>query len=133
MYQIEEEHEDELKKINQKIIQIGDQKDQKTTEYITTMESYNREIAILRDETVGYMASNDRLANYITELKRELRLISEEIEFKQCSLKEKQENMKLREEKISQYQEQIGDLQKKKQILVYRTWEMRQEMDPKED
>ena len=34
VYQIEEEHEDELKKINQKIIQIGDQKDEKTTEYI---------------------------------------------------------------------------------------------------
>ena len=79
------------------------------------------------------MASNDRLTNYITELKRELRIITEEIEFNQCSLKEKQENMKLREEKISQYQDQIGDLQKKKQILGYRTWEMRQEMDPKEE
>ena len=41
--------------------------------------------------------------------------------------------MKLREERIGIFQEQIGDLQKKKQILSYRTWEMRQEMDPKED
>ena len=49
------------------------------------------------------------------------------------NLKEKQENMKQREERIGIFQEQIGDLQKKKQILSYRTWEMRQEMDPKED
>jgi hypothetical protein len=41
--------------------------------------------------------------------------------------------MKIREERIGIFQEQIGDLQKKKQILSYRTWEMRQEMEPKED
>lgn len=39
--------------------------------------------------------------------------------------------MKAREEKIGQYQERIGDLQKKKQILSYRTWQMRQEVQPK--
>lgn len=46
---------------------------------------------------------------------------------------EKQEQMKVREEKIGDFQERIGDLQKKKQILSYRTWEMRQEVEPKED
>jgi hypothetical protein len=35
--QIEEEHEDELKRINKKITIIGDQKDSKTVEYVTTM------------------------------------------------------------------------------------------------
>lgn len=41
--------------------------------------------------------------------------------------------MKIKEEKIGEYQERIGDLQKKKQILSYQTWEMRQEVEPKED
>ena len=68
--QIEEEHEDELKRINKKITQIGDQKDIKTAEYITTMESYNREIAMLRDETIDLMTNNDRLNKFITDLKR---------------------------------------------------------------
>lgn len=36
--------------------------------------------------------------------------------------------MRLREEKIGDFQDRISDLQKKKQILGYRTWEMRQEV-----
>jgi chromosome segregation ATPase len=46
---------------------------------------------------------------------------------------EKQELMKSREDKLGDFQERIKDLQKKKNILSYRTWEMRQEVEPKED
>lgn len=77
---------------------------------------------MLRDETVDLMTNNDRLNKFITDLKRELKMVNDEIRDKQNELKEKQENMKTREERIGIYQEQIGDLQKKKQILSYRTW-----------
>jgi hypothetical protein len=45
----------------------------------------------------------------------------------------KQDALKNREEKLAEQQERIVDLQKKKEVLSYRTWEMRQEIEPKED
>lgn len=46
---------------------------------------------------------------------------------------QKQDSLKNREEKLAEHQERIIELQKKKEVLSYRTWEMRQEIEPKED
>lgn len=67
------------------------------------------------------------------EFRDELNSIIQKINQKKEDLLSKQQSLKAREEKISEYQDRITDLQKKKEVLSYRTWEMRQEIEPKED
>lgn len=63
----------------------------------------------------------------------ELASITRQIQQKRQDLLIKQDALKNREERLAEQQERIADLQKKKEVLSYRTWEMRQEIEPKED
>ena len=79
------------------------------------------------------MSDNDRSSQLITQLRSELQNIRRNIKGKMEELDQKQENLRNREQRIACHQERIGDLQKKKEVLSYRIWEMRQEIEPKED
>lgn len=56
------------------------------------------------------------------DYREELSSIIEQIQQKKQDLYLKQDALKNREEKLAEQQERIADLQKKKEVLSYRTW-----------
>ena len=59
------------------------------------------------------------------ETRIELGEVQRAISAKKQELLAKQEALRNREERIAEYQARIADLNKKKEVLGYRTWEMR--------
>ena len=62
------------------------------------------------------------------DLQEELANITKQLEVRKQDLLAKQDSLKNREEMLAEYQQRMTDLQKKKEVLGYRTWEMRQEI-----
>lgn len=58
--------------MNKKINEVIKQKDIKNGEFLTSIESYNREIKMLREEIIDLMSNNDRLDKYIADGRKEL-------------------------------------------------------------
>lgn len=73
------------------------------------------------------------MAKQHEQLQYELTELNKSMVMRKQELVNQQDTLKNREQKISQYQERISDLTKKKDILAYRTWEIRQEIEPRED
>lgn len=65
------------------------------------------------------------------QLQDQLAALSKATLARKQELLARQELLKNKEQKISEYQERIADLLKKKDILAYRTWEIRQEIEPR--
>ena len=59
--QIQEEHQNELKKISQSIADIENQKTNKSAECANTIESLKRDCRLMNDEIIQFMSGNEHV------------------------------------------------------------------------
>lgn len=130
--QQEEEHEYEIRELNQKHKKELEEIKVSLANATAETEIYKRDNKLANEEKERTQKADQEKQQEINNLEKKLQEAQNKIDTQFKDLNERDDQLKKKEKKIYEYKYKINDLQKSKHVLSFRTTEMRKSLEPKE-